>query len=175
MVYAWAVIVVVLNAAWLGLIVLGLPGNWLMVGTALVAAWLTSRHPGDVALFGLPVLIVVFALAVLGEILELVAGAAGAKRGGGTRRGALGALVGGLVGALVGTFVIPVPIVGSLIGACLGAFAGAWGFELTGGREMDAAVRSGLGAGVGRLAGTVLKLVVGILIWVILAVAAFWP
>jgi len=36
-------------------------------------------------------------------------------------------------------------------------------------------VRSGLGAGVGRFFGTVAKLVVGIGIWIVAAVAAFWP
>ncbi len=175
----WAIAIglIVVNAAWLVLVALGLPGTWLIViTTALVAWW---RWPeagsGGTAMIGLGVLIGIVAVATLAELLELVAGVFGAKASGGTRRGSIGALAGGLIGALVGTFVIPLPLVGSLIGACVGAGLGAWGLELSGGREHQAAVKAAVGAGVGRFVGTMVKLAAGVLIWVVVAVAAFWP
>ena len=79
------------------------------------------------------------------------------------------------IGGVIGTFAIPVPLFGSLIGASLGAAAGAWILELSIGRSMDSAVKVGVGAGVGRLGGTIAKLGLGVAIWLILAVAAFWP
>ena len=112
-------------------------------------------------------------LALAGEACEFGAGLAGAKQAGGTRRGALGALIGALAGGIVGTFFIP--LLGSLVGACVGAALGAWALELTGGRSQRASLKSGVGAGVGRLAGTLAKLGAGIVIWLMVAVAAFWP
>lgn len=169
--YIWATILVVANAVWLSLNLFGLPGNWLMVGSTVFVAWLfwNQQMITGYTLLGL------LALAVVGELLEFIAGVFGSKTAGGSRGGAFGALLGGIVGAVAGTFVIPVPVIGSLAGACGGAFCGALAFELAGGRELEPAVRSGLGAGVGRFFGTVAKLVVGVGIWIIAAVAAFWP
>ena len=63
-------------------------------------------------------------MAVLGEVLEFVLGAAGSRRPGGSRRAAALAIVGSLVGEIVDT-ALQVPVVGTLISACLGAFAGS--------------------------------------------------
>jgi uncharacterized protein YqgC (DUF456 family) len=171
MMYLWATILVVANTGWLFLVLLGLPGNWLMVGSTALVAWLYW----DRGMINHWTLIALLAVAVIGEVLEFAAGAVGTKKAGGSRGGAFGALLGGVIGAGAGTFVIPVPIIGSLIGACGGAFCGALALELAGGRDIEPAVRSGLGAGVGRFFGTVAKLVVGIVIWTVAAVAAFWP
>ena len=171
------IVLTVVNAAWLFLVVLGLPGTWLMVaGTLLVAWWQWEPGvPGSQQMFSPAVLIAVVALAAAGELAELLAGVFGSKAAGGTRRGAVGALVGGLIGGVLGTFLIPLPLLGSLIGTCAGAGVGAWGLELQQGRTGRAALKSGVGAGVGRLLGTVAKLVAGGLIWITAAVAAFWP
>jgi uncharacterized protein YqgC (DUF456 family) len=154
---------------WLALDLLGLPGNWLMVAGALLAAWLRPD------MFSVSTLVAIVILAAAGEVLELLSGSWGARKGGAGRRGAGGALLGGMIGALVGTFIIPVPVLGSLIGACAGACLGACILELSGGRDLSAALQAGVGAGVGRAFGTVFKLVVGILLWMVIAVAAFVP
>ena len=174
MTYVWALLLAILNGLWLLSVLLGLPGTWLMVLSTLLLAW-WQHHSGQPPLFGVPVLVVICALALAGEISELLAGALGSKTAGGSRRGALGALIGALVGGLVGTFVIPILIVGSLIGTCGGAALGALGMELHGRRSFGAALRSGAGAGAGRLLGTVAKLIAGVLIWITVAIAAFWP
>lgn len=182
MIYVWAIGLVLLNAVWLALVVLGLPGTWLMVATTAIVAWwqwgppaTTSGPASDQGMFSLGTLITIAVLALIGEVLEFIAGVLGSKRAGGSRAGAVGALVGGLIGAVVATFAIPIPVLGSLIGACGGAFLGALGMELAYGRRMRESVQSGVGAGVGRLVGTGIKLAAGVAIWVIVAVAAFWP
>src|SRR3954465_9477816 len=104
---------------------LGLPGNWLIVGTAALYAWLL---PGVVVRW--PVTGVVTGLALVGELVEFAASAAGVKRSGGSGLGAFLALVGSVIGAITGMFVgIPVPVIGSLLAALLfgglGALCGA--------------------------------------------------
>jgi uncharacterized protein YqgC (DUF456 family) len=173
MAYLSAIVLIALNTIWLGLVPLGLPGLWLMVATAALVAW--WQHGEGTPMFGVVTLVTIVALAVVGEILEFAAGAVGSRGAGGTRRGTVGALVGGLVGAIAGTVLLPMPLLGSLIGASVGAGLGALGLELTGGQAMRDSVRTGLGAGAGRLLGTVLKLMVAVAAWVVLAVAVFWP
>jgi hypothetical protein len=114
-------------------------------------------------------------VAAAGEALELLSGALGARKGGAGRRGSVGALLGGFLGAIAGTFFIPVPLVGSLVGACAGACLGAWGLELSGGRGFGDSLRAGVGAGAGRAVGTAIKLAAGLLLWLVIAVAAFVP
>lgn len=142
---------------------LGLPGNWLIVAVAAVYAWWgPSESVTDVGWYVVGVL---FVLAVLGEIVELVAGAAGVSKQGGSRRGAMLAIVGSLIGSIVGMFVgLPIPIIGSLVAAvvfaALGALAGAMLGESWKGRDFDASLEIGKAAFVGRLLGTVAKMIV---------------
>ena len=177
MCYLWATILVLVNAIWLAANLLGLPGNWLMVlGTALLAWFYRgSAGPGGHPMFSPALLVAVIVLAFTGEVLEFLAAAVGARRTGATRRGAGGALVGGITGGIAGTFLIPVPLVGSLIGAAAGAAIAAVMLERTGGRTWQASLSAGAGAGAGRVLGTVLKLAVGAVIWLAVAIAAFWP
>jgi uncharacterized protein YqgC (DUF456 family) len=175
MAYLGAILLSLLNAVWLALVIIGLPGNWLMVlSTMLLAWWRWTADPGR-PMFGVPVLVAICLLALAGEIVELLAGVVGARVAGGTRRGALGALVGALVGGLLGTFLIAIPALGSLLGTCGGAAVGAWALELRGGQTARMSLNAGLGAGAGRLVGTLAKLAAGVAIWIVVAVAAFWP
>jgi uncharacterized protein len=89
-----------------------------------------------------------------------------------TRAAAL-AIVGSLVGGIVG-MALPVSIVGTLIGACLGAFIGSPLGDLWAGRPLFPSFEAGWGAAVGRFWGTVSKLVIGAIIVVVLALAAFF-
>ena len=171
MLYVYATLLTLLNAVWLALTIVGLPGTWLIAATTALLAW----WQWDQQMIGWPVLAVLFALAALGELLEFIAGVVGTKQFGGSNRGALGAMIGTLVGGVAAIFLIPVPVVGSLIGACLGAAMGAWAAELHGGRDWKQSLNSAAGAGVGRLGGTVAKLACGVLMWVLASVAAFWP
>jgi len=165
------ILLVVLNTLWVALILLGLPGTWLMITTAALAEWWTP----DTRLFHTATLGVAVGLAALGELIEFLASAGGAKRAGATRSGALGAVVGGIVGAILGTIFIPVPLLGSLAGGAGGAFAGSALMEHGGGKELRDAVRVGRGAAVGHVVGMLGKLTMGVAVWVLLAVAVCVP
>ncbi len=112
------------------------------------------------------------ALALCAEVIETVAGVAGAKLGGGHKRGMWGALLGAIGGAVMGTFLIPIPLVGSLMGAIGGAFVGAMIGETTGShaRSLSKALKPAAGAAIGRGAGTLAKVAVGAAMWVVLVV-----
>lgn len=166
--YLWPILLVLLNTCWLVLILPGLPGTWLMVVSALAVDWWVGKP-----MFSFWTVATVSILAGLGEVLEFFTGMGGAAKAGGTRRGAMGALVGGLIGAVV--LSVPLPCVGTLLGACLGAAAGTVLMEMSGGMPTEASVRVGVGAGMGRFVGTLIKFAIGVIIWIILAVAAFWP
>jgi len=170
-IYLWATLLVVLNLVWLAMVVFQFPGNWAIVWTTCLVAW----WQWDVRMIGVVPLVAIFALALLGEFLELTSGMRGAKKRGGNWVTSLGVVAGAVLGAIVGTLLIPIPLIGSLVGVCGGACLGAWGVELAKGREHSHAWRVGVGAGVGQLVGTVSKLGCGVVIWVVVAVAAFWP
>lgn len=172
-----AILLTLLNAASLLLVVIGLPGNWLIVAFTVLAAW-SQWNPAlgwNDQFIGFPAIGLVVALALLGELAETFMGVAGAKRAGASGWGLIGSLVGAIAGGIAGTFMIPIPVIGSLVGACLGAAAGAWLLEVAKGRTVDEATRSGVGAGVGRFQGTLAKLAAGLAMFIIASVAAFWP
>lgn len=168
MLYVYAVLLTLLNLIFWFTILLNLPGTWLMVLLAVLLEW---WQPGEY-MFGWPVLYVATGLAVLGEVLEFVLGAAGSRRSGGSKRAAALAIVGGIIGAIVGT-PLPIPIAGTLIGACLGAFIGSLLGDIWAGRPLLQGLEAGHGAAIGRFWGTIWKMVVGGAIVAVLGVAAF--
>lgn len=178
--YVVATIFTLLGAACVFSIVLSLPGAWIMLGIAFVIElidqwWRTPGADGRTQTFEWWLLGVCVALALAGELIELAAGAAGAKSGGAGRRGMIGALIGGVVGALLLTPFIPIPVVGTLIGAIIGTFIGAVLGEVTGQtpKTVRGSMKPALGATIGRVFGTVSKIGVAIVIWLTLSVAAF--
>jgi uncharacterized protein YqgC (DUF456 family) len=171
MLYLWATLLVLLNAIWLLLVLFGLPGIWLIVISTCLFGW----WRWDDGAFSIYTLIAVAGLAVLAEAAEFLSGMIGARKAGATWPGSIAALVGALTGACLGTFLIPVPLLGTLLGACLGAGLLAWGLEFARGKKMDKAVRYAVGAGIGEFFGITSKVTLGIVIWMIVAVAAFWP
>lgn len=135
---------------------LNLPGNWLIVGAAAVYAWLmpaATRWALSWELVG-----VLLVAAILGEVAETASAAMGVKKLGGSRRGALLAILLSFVGAISGTALIPVPVVGTVIGACLGALAGAMLGEFWKGHGFDHSLRVGQAAFWGRLVGSLAKI-----------------
>jgi uncharacterized protein YqgC (DUF456 family) len=176
LVYAYAAVFALLGLGCLFLLVLGLPGVWAMLaiafGLELADAFLL---PGDaVVTFGWELLALCAGLALLAEGIEAVAGVAGTRFGGGSRRGMVGAFVGGIVGAIFLTGLLPIPVIGTLFGAVFGAFLGAFVGEATGpearGREHN--LRAAFGAAAGKLGGTIAKLAIGAVVWVLLVRAA---
>jgi hypothetical protein len=152
----------------LTLTLIGLPGLWLMVAAVGVYAWLTvwDRY------IGWPAMLSVLLLALLAEVAEFLAGAAGSAKAGGTKRGMIGALTGGLIGAIALTPFIPIPVVGTIAGACIGSFAGAFLVELGIHRDTLHSTRVGWGAAKGRFWGIMLKLGFGVIILLVTLLTA---
>lgn|SRR5262245_10681980 len=165
--WTYYILLLLLSVGGLFLTLLSLPGLWLMVLGYVVYAWLTQWN----VYVGWPSLIALFVLAVLAEVVEFFAGAAGSKAAGGRKRGMIGAFIGALFGGMLGSFVIPIPVLGTILGACLGAFLGAGILELTD-RDTSHAFRVGMGAAKGRFYGTVSKLLFGVIMFLIILIAA---
>lgn len=143
---------------------LGLPGLWLMMASALGYAWGTGwRYLGAKSLVALLV------IALVAELVEFLAGSAGARKAGGSKRGMVGAVIGGLLGGIFLTF-IPIPIVSTIIGVCLGTFLGAFVTEMLVGKETGHSAQIGVGAAKGRFVGMLLKTLFG----VVMLILALW-
>jgi uncharacterized protein YqgC (DUF456 family) len=146
---------------------LGFPGNWILVGVALVIA-LISRF--SAMTWGY--LLLCAGLATLGEVIESSLGAVIVVRRGGSWRGVVGSVVGGLAGVILGAGVIP-PL-GSVIFGFMGAFAGAVAGEIIKQRRIEPAMRIGFWSFVGRMLAVAAKLGVGcVILWIIMATT--WP
>jgi uncharacterized protein len=174
--YLWAALfILTLAAGWL-LTLFALPGNWLMVAAAAVYAFFVPGEGRLAVSWGLVIALVV--LAVLGELLELLAGALGAKKGGGSKRAAVLAVLFSVPGAMIGAMVgMPIPVVGPLIGvilfAGLGAFAGAMLGESWKGRKLEESWQVGHGAFWGRVLGSLAKVMIASIMLAVGTMAVF--
>lgn len=148
-------------------VLFSLPGTWLVIATA--AAIELFWRPDT---FTLTTLLVAVGLALVAEIVELVAAGAGAKKAGGAKRSAVGAILGAIVGAIAGTPLFP--IVGTILGGAIGAGLGAALFERTvEERTWGDIWRVGQGAAIGRVVATVVKGGFAVVIALVLFVASF--
>ena len=142
-----------------GIILPVLPGVPIAAVGALLAGWMTGFER-----LSLAPLLVVAALAVLAQLVELGSSWVGARYYGAGRPG----LWGGVIGSLVGLILFP-PF-GFLVGALLGAVL----FELLAGRAFNEAIKAGIGAFVGTLGGAVAKVVIMVAIAVVV-LPRLWP
>lgn len=162
----WVVLLLLTLVVGWCLTLIGLPGNWLILAAAVVAALLLPDESRvDLTWTTLIVLVI---LASLGEVLEFAAGALGVAKAGGSRRAAALAIVGSVVGGILGAVMglpIPIPVVASvlaaLLGASLGALVGAYVGEDWKRRDFEQSIRVGQAAFWGRLLGTIGKLAMG--------------
>jgi uncharacterized protein YqgC (DUF456 family) len=150
---------VVLAAAGLvGLLLPGIPGMPLVLAGIVVAAW-----ADDFARIGFPTLAAVTVLAVIGMILDYMAGVLGARRWGASRWGFVGALVGLVAGLPLG-----------LAGLVIGPAAGAVVFEYARDRDIHRAARAGVGVLVGFVLGTAFKYAVAMTMIGLAVLAYSW-
>ena len=148
-----ALLLVILG--FVGMVVPALPGPLLVLGGLMLAAW-----ADDFSRVGWVTLLILSGLALLAMVLDMIAGALGAKRYGASRA----AITGSLIGAVVGIFFGP-------LGLLLGPFAGAVAGELLSGRGASQAGLSGWGATLGMLLGTVAKIALGAMMLGVFALA----
>ncbi|MBK6898597.1 MAG: DUF456 domain-containing protein [bacterium] len=132
------------------LTLLGLSGNFVIVGLALLHALATGFAP-----LTWPFLLLLLGLALLGEVVEAVVGTLYVARKGATRHGVLGAFAGGLAGAVAGGAVVPVlgAVAGGFLGSFLGAVAGQYLHE----RRLEPSLRVGWHAFAGKTLASLFK------------------
>ena len=182
MLYIVAGLFVLLGAACVVLVALQLPGGWIMLALAVVIEFSDGAYlpPERNQTFAWWVIGAAVACLLLGELLEFVASALGAKKGGASRAGMIGSLVGGFVGALsLGGVMSVVPGVGTILGVFFGALVGTFAGAVIGEigvaqQTMRGSVKPAIGATIGRIMGTVSKVGLAMVVWLTLSVAAFW-
>jgi uncharacterized protein YqgC (DUF456 family) len=161
----WSLLALVILVA-LFLDLLGLFGNWLLLAAFIVVALITQF-----AYFGMGTLFVLLLLALLGEGLEFAASGIGTAKFGGSKGAITASLIGCIVGAILGTPILP--IIGTLLGACVGAFLAAALYEyIQSEKGVNASVKVGIGAALGKVAGFILKFCIGIVMLIAVAWAA---
>lgn len=150
---AWLITACLLFIGLVGCFLPIIPGP-LIILIAVLFHWLVLGQDSGVEWWTFAVLVV---LIIASQIYDIVSGAAGSRWFGGTKWGAIGAIV----GAIAGLFFLP-------LGLILGPLIGAFAFELLLGRQdaRQAAV-SGFGSGVGALSALLVKVLVGLvmIVW----------
>jgi len=147
---AWVVTACLLIAGAIGCVLPVLPGHLILLFAAIAHRLMLGREESGMEWWTFVILTL---LMTLSQAFEFAAGAAGAKWFGGTRWGALGAVV----GAIAGMFFMPF---GLVLGPLIGSFVCEVGFAK---KETQEAAISGVGSVVGTLAGMGIKIFVGIL------------
>jgi uncharacterized protein YqgC (DUF456 family) len=141
-----------------GAIVPALPGIPLIfAGIWLLAGVDHYQHLGLWWLLGIAM------IGAVGMILDLLAGALGAKRVGASQRAVWGALLGTMIGLFFG-------LPGLLLGPFLGALIG----ELATGNSLLRSTHVGIGAWVGLIFGTLIKLVSSVTMVALLGAGWWW-
>jgi uncharacterized protein YqgC (DUF456 family) len=151
---AWLVTVSLLLAGLAGCFLPVLPGHLILFMAAVAHRLMLGKDGSGLEWWSFLILGLLMAAS---QTLELLSGAAGAKWFGGSRWGALGALIGGLAGMFFMPF-------GLLVGPLLGAVIGEIAFAR---RHPRPAMVSGVGSVVGTLAGMAIKLAIGVvmIVW----------
>ena len=150
----WILAVLVVVAGLAGTIIPALPGVPLVFGGLFIIAWI-----GEFNTIGWGTITVLALLAVIAWLIDLLAGALGARYAGASIRSFWGATAGAVVGMFFG---LPGIILGPFIGAVLG--------EMGGGRNVTQAGRAGIGAWLGMVVATAAKLTIA---FVMIGIAVF--
>ena len=143
----WLLSGLIIIAGLAGTVVPALPGVPLVFLGLFVGAWI-----GDFQTIGWATIGVLAVLALLAWIVDFVAGAAGARYLGASSRAFWGASIGAVAGIFFG-------VVGMLLGPFIGAVLG----ELSGGSNVVQSGRAGLGAWIGMVVATAVKLAIAFL------------
>jgi len=143
----WLLATLIVIAGLAGTVVPALPGVPLVFVGLLVAAWIDGFDTVGWGTIGLMAV-----LTLLSIVVDFVASAAGARYLGASSRAFWGATAGAVVGLFFG---IPGMLLGPFIGAVLG--------ELSGGRSVVHSGRAGVGAWLGMVVATAIKLALAFL------------
>jgi hypothetical protein len=145
----WSLAAVLVIVGTLGILLPAIPGSPLVLGGLIAAA-----AADDFEYVGFWTLAVLTLMAAMTYAVDFIAGAAGAKQFGASKRAVIGAAIGALLGA-VGAVV---GLVAGLPGLVLGPFIGAVVGELSQHGNLRQAGWAGLGATLGLALGAAVKL-----------------
>lgn len=141
---------------------LGLAGNFIILGLAVIHGAFTGFDP-----ISLTLLAILLGLALLGEGIEFVVGTFYVAQKGATKTGVATAFIGGLVGAFFGNMLLP--IIGAVLGSFVGAFGGAVAGEFYRRERIEPSLRVGGHAFLGRLLAIFIKHIIAmVMIFLIL-------
>lgn len=143
----WLLAGLVVIAGLAGTIVPALPGIPLIFLGLFLVAWIDGF-----TVVGWTAVGILAVLTLIGWLVDLIAGALGARYLGASQRSFWGATIGAIVGMFFG---LPGIILGPFIGAVLG--------ELSGGRGVYHSGRVGIGTWIGMVVGTAFKLAIAFL------------
>jgi len=143
----WILAVLVVIAGLAGTVIPAIPGVPLVFAGLFICAWI-----GHFETIGWITVGVLAFLTVFAWVIDFIAGAFGARYLGASSRAFWGATIGAIVGLFFGLFGI---ILGPFIGAVIG--------ELSGGRDVLSSGRAGLGAWIGMVVATAVKLAIAFL------------
>ncbi|HEU4382958.1 MAG TPA: DUF456 domain-containing protein [Anaeromyxobacteraceae bacterium] len=138
-----------------GVVLPGLPGSLFLVAGVVLIGW-----AGNFAVVGWPTIAVAAVLGIAIAAVDWLAGIMGARAFGASTW----AMVGGAVGLLVGIFF-------GLPGVLLGPAVGAFAFEMVKDPKLKQAAKSGVGALVGFVVGSVVKVAFAFFLLGVLALA----
>lgn len=156
----WIVTVGLFLVGLVGSVAPVVPGHLLIVCGAVGFKLMKGAEAG-IAWWGIGIIVL---LAVISQVFEVLSGSLGARWFGGTKWGAIGALLGGVVGL----FFLP-------FGLLVGPLVGAFGLEMAfGKRKTREAAVSGVGSVVGTVTGMFFKIVAGslMIVWFFVDVLA---
>ena len=153
----WLLAGLMVIAGLAGTVIPAMPGVPLVFAGLFVGAWI-----GDFQAVGWVTIGILAALAAVAWIVDFIAGAAGARYLGASSRAFWGATLGAIVGIFFG-----------LVGMLLGPFIGAMIGELSGGNDIVSSGRAGVGAWLGMVVATAIKLALVFLMIGIFAFSAF--
>ena len=154
----WVIAGLLVLVGYIGLVMPVLPGIVLIFAGLLLAAWID-----DFTRVSEATMIVIGVLSLLVWGVDFVASYFTAKKAKASKLALLGTLIGAVVGIFGGIFGL---IVGPIIGAVVG--------ELMARRNSTDAARVGLAAGLGFVAGAIVKLLMAAIIIAIFAYAYFY-
>lgn len=158
--WIWLVTAILMATGLAGCVLPVLPGH-LIIFAGAVGYRLMKGAESEIGWWGLGLLLLMM---VVSQIFEIVSGSLGSKWFGGSKWGAVGALV----GSVAGLFFLP-------FGLLLGPLIGAFGFEFAFARKkITESGASGVGSVVGTVAGMGFKVTIGVMMVGWFLADVFW-
>jgi len=147
MILWWVVVVLLVVAGLAGTVLPALPGIPLVMAGLFLGAWV-----GNFESVGLTTLLILTLLTVFAQVVDFLASAFGVRYAGAGARAFWGATLGAIVGIFFG---IPGLVLGPFVGAVLG--------EISSGAGWRQSSRAGMGAWLGIVFATAIKLTIAFL------------